>query len=190
MTKPAHLATLTLIVLGATLAGTAGTAAADHRLFGVMADAGVPDGGTASLVFRPLRAIRLHAGIGHNAISQGMRAGITLVPLSGWLSPTVSVDVGTFPEGDANPLAQMVSGDPEYSNEALDSVGYDFVNLHAGLEFGRERATFYVHAGMSQVSGALRGIAPEDDSSVSFSDDPQMTIRGVSARIGLIVYIY
>ena len=47
-----------------------GVAAAETKL-GVMADAGVPDGATASIVFRPVSALRLHGGVAYNTISTG-----------------------------------------------------------------------------------------------------------------------
>src|SRR5688572_30341116 len=138
-----------LWVAAALVAAGGGEAAADvdgvsavsgdgHRRFGVMADAGVPDGATASLVVRPIRAIRAHAGVGSNAISTGLRAGVTVVPLSGWFSPSLSVDVGRYPEGDANPLVRRVMGDPTYSSTMLEQVGYDYLNAHVGFELGRK----------------------------------------------------
>src|SRR6185436_7926376 len=45
-----------------------------YRRFGVMADAGAPDGATASLVLRPIRMVRLHVGGSYNMISPGVRA--------------------------------------------------------------------------------------------------------------------
>jgi hypothetical protein len=54
-------------------AGTLSAAlATDRPRIGAMADVGVPDGATVSIVYRPIRA---HAGISHNLISLGERAG-------------------------------------------------------------------------------------------------------------------
>jgi hypothetical protein len=159
------------------------------RRFGVMADAGVPDGATASLVFRPIRMVRLHAGGGYNMVSTGVRAGVSVVPLSSWVSPTVTVDVGRYAEGDANPLARTLSGDSTVSSPMLERVGYDYLNAHVGLELGRTWATFYLHAGMSRVSGQIRGLEEAAEGDVTISEDPNVTMWAPSARIGLIVYV-
>jgi hypothetical protein len=164
----------------------------DLTRIGLGTDVGVPDGATASLVVRPVRALRLHVGGGHNYVSPGVRAGITLVPLSWWFSPTLSLDVGRYFEGDANPLARMISGDSSFSAKVLERVGYDYVNAHAGLEFGRKRFTFYIHAGMSHVTTQVHelSVMSEDTGAgVSFVDDPRIDLWTVSARVGLILYV-
>ena len=158
---------------------------------GVMADVGAPDGAVASIVVRPVRALRLHAGIGHNGVSTGARAGLTLVPLPTWLSPTLSIDYGRYVEGDANPLARTLSGDPTYSSSLLERVGYDYANGHIGLELGHWRATFYLHAGMSRITSELHGldtIASTDEMSASVGRS-RLTMWSVSGRVGLVIYL-
>jgi hypothetical protein len=161
---------------------------------GAMADLGLPDGATLSLVVRPIRSIRAHAGLSHNMISLGERVGVTWVPLSWWASPTLSVEYGHYADGNANPLVRMVSGDPSFSSAVLDRVGYDYANAHVGLELGRRWFTFYVHAGMSRITGAVHNLTAETMSdsgtaTVSFGKDPTVRLWTVSARIGFIVYL-
>jgi hypothetical protein len=169
--------------------------AESSRRFGVMADVGVPDGATASIVVRPIRAIRAHAGLSHNLISLGERVGLTWVPLSWWASPTVSVEYGHYAEGNANPLARAASGDQTLSSAVLDRVGYDYANAHLGLELGRKWFTFYLHVGVSRVTSTVHNISSETmtassgSASVTFSKDPSITVLGPSARIGFVVYI-
>jgi hypothetical protein len=156
-----------------------GSAAAAETLpsVGVMADAGLPDGAMASIVYRPFNALRLHAGVGNNAISTGVRAGFTLVPFKSVVTPTLSFDYGHYPEGDANPIVERFFGD-EYSAEMLEHIGYDFANAHLGFAFGRKRATFYVQGGMSRTTATLH----DDSTTVN------LTMWSPSARIGLVVY--
>lgn len=172
------------------IACSAGVAQASPAAsIGVMGDVGVPDGAVASLVYRPTSTLRLHAGVGNNLVSNGARAGITLVPLSTWATPTLSLDYGRYFEGDANPLARRLSGDAAYSSTLLERVGYDYANGHVGVELGRERATFYLHAGVSRVTSAVYGLdAAMDGSSITVGDS-QLTIWSVSGRVGLIVYV-
>jgi hypothetical protein len=164
---------------------------AEAGWLGVTVDAGVPDGASAAVVVRPVSRLRLHAGATHNAISTGMRGGITLAPLRTWFSPTLSLDVGTYPEGDANPLARKVTGDAMFSSAMFERVGYSYANAHLGFEFGRERATFYIHAGASYITTKIKNLdAASDDSStmVTFTQDPVVNVWTVSARLGVIVY--
>ncbi len=169
---------------------TAATAHAE-RTFGVTVDAGVPDGAAASLVYRPISRLRLHAGATHNFITTGARAGVTIAPLRTWFSPTLNLDAGAYKEGDANPVIQMVTGDPTFHSSPLERVGYRYANAHLGLEFGRERATFYLHAGASYISSRLRNLdatAEDGTTTVTFTEDPEVRLVTVSARIGLIIY--
>lgn len=162
---------------------------------GAGADLGLPDGATVSIVVRPIRSIRAHAGLSHNLISLGQRAGLTWVPLSWWASPTLSVEYGRYAEGNANPLVRAVSHDPTFSSAVLDRVGYSYANAHLGLELGRRWFTFYVHAGVSRVTGEVHNLSAETMSqsagttSVSFARDPSVRLWSVSARVGFIVYL-
>jgi hypothetical protein len=153
---------------------------------GVGADVGVPDGAVASVVVRPIRPIRVSAGISHNYVSPGVRAGVTLVPLRSWFSPTLSFDVGHYRDGDANPLARMLTGDAMFSERVLERVGYDYANAHFGLELGRKRCTFFVHAGASRITTAVHGLGSE---TVTFTEDPRIRAWTPSARLGLILYL-
>ena len=199
MTNPARLA-----IAAAVTACLAGTAAASPDpdapaviqraprtpRIGIMADAGVPDGATLSLVVRPVSFLRLNLGGGYNGISPGVRAGATLVPLKRWFSPVLAVDAGRYFEGDANPLYRRISGDEMFSSPLLERVGYDYADAHLGLELGRRWFTFYVHAGVSRVSGQVRQIAAATDGdAVSFSEDPSVKITSVSARLGFVFYL-
>jgi hypothetical protein len=162
---------------------------------GAMVDVGVPDAATVSLVVRPIRSLRAHAGLSHNMISLGQRVGLTWAPLSWWVAPTVSVEYGHFADGNANPLARMVSGDDTFSSAVLDRVGYDYTNARLGLEFGQRWFTFYLHAGVSRITGQVHNLTAETMSqssgttSVAFAKDPTVQLTTVSARLGFIVYL-
>jgi hypothetical protein len=174
----------------ATLAALAPPVAAEPKL-GISADAGVPDGASASIVFRPVSRIRLHAGATHNLVSRGERVGISVSPFRSWFTPTLNLDAGRYRDGDANVLVRMVTGDETFSSPVLERFGYRYANAHLGFEFGRERVTFYLHGGASYISTRLRNLdaTSEDGStSVTFTSDPSANVVTVSARLGLIVY--
>lgn len=159
-----------------------------------MVDAGVPDGVTGSLVFRPLRPLHVHAGVGTNLISYGVRAGASLYLLPFAVSPSLSAEVGHYFAGDANDAAYRVGLTDDSDNPLLREVGYDYANLHLGLDFGRERLSFYIHAGMSAVRGKLKHldevIAEDADETLTFEvrGDPTVRLVTPSARIGFLFF--
>ena len=180
-----------VIAFAALLASPA--AADNNRRFGLMLDAGVPDGATGSLVYRPWSWLRVHGGGGYNLVSPGVRAGITLAPLPGTTTLTLNLDGGRYFGGDANPLARMITGDETVDVAALRDVGYDYANFHVGFEFGRKFATFYLHAGMSYVTGEMKNASEtfsgiDSYTTVEFKGDPRINIWTPSLRLGLIVY--
>jgi hypothetical protein len=174
------------------LLGASSARAEDVRRFGVMLDAGVPDGAMASLVFRPTGWFRVHAGGGTNLIGPGMRAGVSLLPIPGI---SLNAEGGHYFRGDANQLARMVSGDSTVDVPALRDVGYDYANLHLGLELNLSWLTLYIHGGMSYIHGQVHDIAPTlnqsigGDGVVTVSQDPTVHAWAASARVGLIFYV-
>ena len=186
-------------MLGALLCGA--EASAESWQLGASADVGVPDGAAASLTLSPISLVRLQAGVSHNLVSPGVRGGITLVPLQTWIRPTISLDLGHYWEGDANPMARRISGDESIDSSTLKRFNYDYANAHLGLELGRSWATFYLHAGISRITSTAHDFndeimsdpspGPSDGSSttVTFSQDPKVTAWTPSARLGFIFYL-
>lgn len=162
---------------------------------GASADVGVPDGATMSVVYRPIRALRVHAGLSHNLISLGQQVGVSLVPLAWWASPTLSLEYGHFAEGNANAAVRRFNGSSDSSSPALDRVGYDYANARVGLELGRTWFTFYLHAGVSRITGTVHNLdaatmsSPGGTTSVSFTTDPTVRVWTASASLGFIVYL-
>lgn len=119
---------------------------------GVALDLGVPDGIGASVLIRPVPWLRLHAGVATNAISPGVRLGVSVLPFSTVVAPSLTIEAGRFFEGNANGVAQTVSDNPEYHAPALERVSYDFASAHLGLEIGSPRRfVFSFRAGVSVV---------------------------------------
>lgn len=163
------------------------TASADVRRFGLMVDAGLPDGANGSLVYRPFSFLRVHAGGGHNLVGAGVRMGMDLLPFGSGVS--LSVDGGHFFTGDANPLMKLLGKEDEV--EALRNVSYDYANFHLGFEVGQKYATFYVRGGVSYINGVVKdpGMTSLDAyTDIAFHGDPKVKAWAPSARVGLIVY--
>lgn len=162
----------------AVLAGLGSSVAHAGPKVGVMADVGLPDGGNLAAVVQPVWPLRLHAGVGHNGIAPGVRGGVTLVVLPTWFTPTLTADVGAYREGDARPLARMITGDAMLDTPGLERIGYKYAAARAGLEIGRERFTMYLHAGASRVWGRIHA-----------DDEADVTVTSISARLGFILYL-
>ena len=163
-------------------------------IFGVMADVGLPDGLIGSLTVRPWSWVRLSAGGGTNFISGGWRAGITVLPFSA--GPSASLEYGRYQDGDANAMARKFGfGD----SPVLERVGYQYMNAHLGLDLGFRRCVFFIHGGVTVVSGQIENLdaaisAQNANSSngtteVVVRHDPSARAVGPSLKLGLIVYI-
>jgi len=167
-------------------------------LLGLIADMGLPDGVMASLTVRPWSFARMSLGAGKNGISYGYRAGITLLPFG--QGPTASVEYGRYQEGDANGLvARFIGGS---SSAVLEKIGYQFVNVHLGLDFGFRRLVFFVHGGISKTWGHIYNLNrlippastdPKKGTSgveVASLKPADAMLMGPSVKLGLIAYVW
>jgi len=166
------------------------------RMFGAMFDLGVPDGTMLSFVLRPVSIARFHAGVGYNGISPGLRIGAALLPF-GW-GPSLGLDYGHYFEGDANGVAGLFAGPTAENNAMLERVGYDYVALRAGMEFGGDRFTFFVRGGVSwlrmtihELDSLIDGDDPSagGNTTITVNQDPVLTAFGPSLQLGFIVQL-
>ena len=159
-----------------------------------MADVGVPDGASVSIVYRPIRMVRTYAGLSHNMISLGGRVGLTVTP-AWWASPTLSIEYGHYAEGNANPVVRMATGDDTFSSAVLERIGYNYANARVGLELGRTWFTFYLHAGISRITGQVHNLSLETmtesagTTTVSFPRDPNVRLWAPSVNLGFVVFL-
>ena len=168
---------------------------------GLMVGAGVPDGATASLVYRPFSWLRTEAGGSYNMISKGVRGGVSLIPFG--MGPSVSLEAGHYFDGNANGLARNIAGGSFQDNAILQRIGYDFANAHLGLDFGMRRAVFFIHGGMSYIRASVHnvnteisngtasgGMGSSGGTTVSFNQDPIVRVFTPSVKLGLVFYIW
>lgn len=169
----------------------------EHPLpvLGLMVGAGVPDGATGSAVFRPFSWVRGEAGLSYNMISKGVRAGVTLLPFGA--GPSGTLEAGHYFNGNANGIARSIAGAGFHDSAILQSVGYDYVNAHLGLDFGTRRVVFFLHGGMSYIRATVHNVNEQIASStgtssttVSFAQDPTVRVVTPSAKLGFIFYIW
>jgi hypothetical protein len=165
-------------------------------VFGLGADVGLPDGGNVSLVVRPRAWARFSLAAGNNTISYGWRLGATWLPLRD--GPALVVEYGRYKAGDANPLAGKVLGNGFEATPLLERVGYDYVNLHIGLNLGYRRAVFFVQGGLSVIHGKIYNAERLVSQQTAGPGSPELTLHGapairataIAGKIGLLAFIW
>jgi hypothetical protein len=154
--------------------------------FGLMLDAGLPDGIGASVVFRPVRLVNLSAGAVTSGVSAGARAGVFLMPLGGFFRPTVGVEAGRMFQGQV-PWVLETAGARPYADLAK-RVEYDFANLQLGLEVGTRNISVFARAGLSQVHARVLEVeeAALATGGAVTARGLHLRFRGPSVKLGLI----
>ncbi len=165
-------------------------------VLGFAFDVGLPDGMNLSLVGRPCPWSRIQMGVGSNGIGFGWRAGVTMLPFR--QGPAAIVEYGHYYDGNANAVAGLLVGSGFHESPLFDHVGYDYVNLHLGLNFGYRRVVFFVQAGLSIVRGhihdagqaASQATAGSSGTEVTVHSDPTIKATGFAGKLGLIAYVW
>jgi len=160
-----------------------------HR-FGGMFDVGVPDGAMLSFVYRPIDIARFHAGLGYNGVSPGLRLGGAYLPFG--YGPSLSLEYGHYFEGDANGLVKMVAGPVSDGKEVLQHIGYDFVALRAGIEFGGDHFKFFTRGGLMWMRSTIHDLNAlldpgTSNTTVTVKQDPIVTAFAPTLNLGFII---
>jgi len=156
------------------------------RRFGLLFDAGLPEGASLALAFRPVPAIRLWAGPTWNYVAWGVGGGAALIPWHWAVSPSLSVEAGHF--FSAN-LSRFLSGSgaPTEVLPLLRAVGYEYASVHLGVELGSQRGfAFSTQAGLSWIRVTAHGSSRTTQSGGSdvYFEDPRVTAAVPSVKVG------
>jgi len=160
--------------------------------FGIRFGAGIPDGATADLVFRPQRWLRLQAGPAWDYVGWGIQGGVALTPFRWAISPVFEVRYGHFFSADLNKTIKDIA--VELQPLASD-VSFDYVNGQVAFEFGSPRGfTFSLGFGLSYFWTDIRGTASTvqnagtpDEATVTVTD-PSLSAVIPSVRLGVLYY--
>jgi hypothetical protein len=142
-----------------------------HRWVGMQFDVGAPDGVALGVVVRPyVNWARLNLSGTYNVLAPGIRGGITLDPIKFPVAPTLTFEGGRSFNGDL----------PGKHN--LPEVGYDYMNLHLGLEFGnRDHWRFFLQGGPSWLH-----VTTGNFQSVVGSSDASLVIGNPTANVAIL----
>ena len=166
------------------------------KLLGVQLDAGVPGGGVASVVVRPIKWVRADAGFAYNYFSNGARGGITVVPFHWAVVPTLRLEAGRFFESDVSDKVESFGDElPTFVKPAFKKFGYDYASAQLGLEFGSQRHfVFFVRGGLTWLKADFG-----DGADVFDEDEPdtRFDVTGLSAKasgptasLGFLFYVW
>jgi hypothetical protein len=162
--------------------------------FGVLVDAGVPEGVGASFAWLPWSWLRLQAGPATNGIALGGRAAASLMFPRGIVRPTLTFGAGRFAEGDARRVLQIFAPNLSADVRALERVAHDFTDAHAGLEIGSPSgASFFLRGGVSRSVFHLPALPEilrsEAGDATSQPGPATLSVVAPSLQLGFVLYL-
>ena len=165
--------------------------------FGIAVDAGLPDFAGATLLYRPLKFVRLGGALLYDYVGYGVRGGVTILPYFA-IAPSLSVEAGHFFETNAAAKLEQrgVTIDANV-RPVLERFGYTFANAQVGLEIGHPNwFVFYVRAGITRLwytaRGASQVAAAQQGSSTTRVTiaDPSLRAQFPEAKVGFLFFIH
>lgn len=167
----------------------------DGLKLGALLDVGAPDGVGVSLVLRPAPWLRFNGGVTTNTLSLGVRGGISLVPLSTFIAPSLNLDVGHYFDANYNTLVKRFGGIPLETNAPIDDVGYNYGGASVGLEIGKpDRFCFSLKAGLAHGSMVIQDA---EQLLRDVTGDPELTAKPLtfrfttpSVKLGFLLYFF
>ncbi|HEX7622014.1 MAG TPA: hypothetical protein VF400_00475, partial [Anaeromyxobacteraceae bacterium] len=164
--------------------------------FGLQLDGGVPDGAAASLLYRPLKFVRLGGGLLYNYAGYGVRGGVTILPYFP-IAPSLTLEVGHYFDSNVASGIGRFTTVSDNVRPLLQRVGYTFVNAQVGLELGHpDWFVFFVRGGLSRVWLSVHGAEAAAQQlasgslTVSHMDDPSLRLAIPDVKVGFILYFY
>lgn len=159
--------------------------------WGLLLDAGFPQGAALSAVFRPVPHVRFWAGPAWDYVGFGVQGGVAVVPWHFAVTPVLSAELGRYFGADVSFVARQGQGVPAELRPLLQDMSYTYGAVLAGIEIGsQKRFTLSLRAGLAYVSLATRGTVTSTQSDASGTTTVQFTdprVRGTlpSVKLGL-----
>jgi hypothetical protein len=164
--------------------------------FGLQLDGGAPDGAAASLLYRPLKFLRLNGGLLYNYAGYGVRGGVTILPYFP-IAPSLTLEAGHYFDSNVASSLGRFTTVSDSVRPLLQQVGYTFVNAQVGLELGHpDWFVFFVRGGLSRVWLSVHGAEAAAQQlasgglTVSHMADPSLRLAIPDVKVGFILYFY
>jgi hypothetical protein len=153
--------------------------------WGVLADAGLPQGVTLSAAYRPVPSLRIFAGPAWS-LAFGLQGGVSFAPWHFAVTPVLTAEAGRYFGANASFLAR--GGVPPELSTLMKDMTYTYGAIHAGIEFGSQNGfSFALDLGLGYVALETKGSVTKTDSSgstVTFTD-PRFRGTLPSLKLGL-----
>lgn len=166
-------------------------------ILGLTIDGGFPDGFALSALLRPVRPLRLDAGVTYNIIGFGVRGGLTFIPFRSAIAPVLRGEYGHTFDGDATGLVGHFSTLTDAERILLRNVSYDYASLQLGLEFGAsDRFVFFARGGVAWFWTTVQNFqraaqaAQGGGQTVSEAADPHVRGTVPTATLGVLFYFW
>jgi hypothetical protein len=152
----------------------------DYALIGYSFGIGFPEFGTGSVIVRPLRWLRVGAGVTWNYAGYGVRGEVTFAPLRWYVSPTLNLAVGRYLKMDGTKAGSV----PTEIQGLVSKVGYQYVDATLGLELGNQRHGMLVlQVGVTRLSLDAPGTATFDATASGGGSTTTTTIEATGLKV-------
>lgn len=147
---------------------------------------GAPSGAEVGFVFQPwTRWVRGEIGLTHGVANTfGGMASATFTPIHFPIMPVLELEGGFFPKASL----------PFGAGTTLPTVGYDYLSIGPGLEFGnRDGVVFFIHPALTYIhasAGNMQAVVDSNGGSSSGLKVGDAVVNGTvcpTARIGFSV---
>lgn len=171
---------------------TGAPAAAEDRSFGVVVDAGFPDGFGLAAMARPWRVLRVDAGVTYNVLAFGLRGGVTFVAPTGAVAPLLRLEIGHTFAADATGVASWFATLDARERLLLSSVSYDYGSAQVGVEVRASRRTaLFFRAGLAYATAPVNGFqAALQTSSAGSTGQASVHATAPTASFGAAVELF
>jgi hypothetical protein len=163
-------------------------------ILGLTLDGGVPDGVALSALYRPVRPLRIDAGLTYNMVGFGLRGGATFVPFRSAVAPVLRAEYGHTFDGDATGFVGNFTTLTAAERIVLRSVSYDYASVQLGLEIGAsDRLVFFARGGVAWFWTDVQNFqeaAQTANPSVSAASNPSISGTVPTATLGLLFYFW
>ena len=161
--------------------------------WGLLLDAGLPDGFSLSAIYRPAHWFRASAGAAYNIVGYGVRGGVSFIPFESVVTPSLNLDGGHFFDADATEVLRRALPDVDLSaaGDIPRHVSYQYATASLGLEVGSpRRVVFYLRLGLSYMQSTIQGfeaILRTFDPTVE-AKNPTLRATVPAAKLGIVLY--